>query len=68
VQELEVELGCGTGGERRWQERSRGGSRAPEEEEAGRCQRDRFANLENSRDSSVKKEFLLIQNPSEKNV
>jgi hypothetical protein len=60
--------GCGIGGKRRWQERSRGGSRAPEEEEAGRCQRDRFANLENSRDSSVKKEFLLIQNTSEKNV
>jgi hypothetical protein len=39
-----------------------------EEEEAGRCQRDSFANLENSRDFSVKKEFLLIQTPSEKNV
>jgi hypothetical protein len=38
------------------------------EEEAGRCQKDLFANLENSRDSSVKKGFLLIQNPSEKNV
>jgi hypothetical protein len=60
--------GCCTDGERWWQERSRGGSRAPEEEEAGSCQKDLFANLENSRDFSVKKEFPLIQNPSEKNA
>jgi hypothetical protein len=39
-----------------------------EEEEAGRCQQDFFTNLEISRDSSVKKEFPLIQNPSEENV
>jgi hypothetical protein len=39
-----------------------------EEEEAGRSQKDLFAILEISRDSSVKKDFPLIQNPSEKNV
>jgi hypothetical protein len=44
------------------------GSRALEEEEAGRCQKNSFANLENSRDFSVKKEFRLIQKSSEKNV
>jgi hypothetical protein len=63
-----VELGYCAGGERRWQERSRGGSRAPEEEEAGRCQGDLFAILENSKDFSIKKEFRLIQKSSEKNV
>jgi hypothetical protein len=45
--------GCCTGGERRWQRRSRRGSRAPEEE-AGRCQGDLFAILENSKDFSAK--------------
>jgi hypothetical protein len=39
-----------------------------EEEEAGRSQKDLFAIEEISRDSSIKKDFPLIQNPSEKNV
>jgi hypothetical protein len=49
-------------------ERSRGEAAVTEEEEAGRSQKDLFTILEISRDSSVKKEFPLIQNPNEKNV
>jgi hypothetical protein len=60
--------GCGIGGERQRQKRSRGEAAMVEEEEAERCQKDLFAILEISRDSSIKKEFPLIQNPSEKNV
>jgi hypothetical protein len=56
------------GGERRWQSEAEGEAAVAEEEEAGRCQQDLFTNLEISRDSSVKKEFPLIQNPSEENV
>jgi hypothetical protein len=49
-------------------ERSRGEAAVTEEEEAGRSLKDLFTILEISRDSSIKKEFPLIQNPNEKNV
>jgi hypothetical protein len=56
---------------RQWaagQKQSRGEARVTEEEEAGRSQKDLFAIWEISRDSSVNKDFPLIQNSNERNV
>jgi hypothetical protein len=64
--------GCGARALRRWwaagAETEQRGSEGDRGRRSSRSQKDLVEILESSRDSSVKKEFPLIQNPSEKNV
>jgi hypothetical protein len=68
VQKREVELGVLCRRSAAEAERSKGGSGGDRGRRTCKCQEDPFANRKTSRDSSVKKDFPLIQNPSEKNV